>query len=968
MSRFKFPSSTNAQNNNTKEFQFSATKYKPSPTRELPSISYLRSKLIQYTFCQPNDFYDLPQTILIFTVSDDDDTYIIPGVIKSRGRIINYKKEYSNIPKNSIVYQASPKKLKSVLLTFLEQIIKPRFRDAFNRIESEFTNTIVINHQLDDAIQYNTNLSVSSAQQIKRYADYQMMRGEHKVAYSLYHQLLLHFPTEKTFLSLSETQGIIGSLFFFNSQSTSNKSHSIPTAFTSSVLSYIECIFSVTFCAACCDIIIGEVTSETVKLLQFLIDKSLNIQQRLFISLLIFWVLPRIGKPSPDILLEFLDYASITCETDAASQNQIQQLHSHNMAKSNSFTSIPILSSIHASFSLNNLASTIYRQISSDDLSSQLGENNKNSFKLTFPIIVEPFLHEQIIQFYSRRQLPFQYFLLARRFDMINQKENYVRCLWNSFITLMNSEGGPQYHNCEFCLAYLIEKIVNVLLREKNFLNQPKSDSNWFLADYIGYLMRFDNIQRLPVFASFFSMWDSHSKFYKTGFIRASVLSFSTMNPQFVPPRKFKGNWRTLSKKLYGFTNKSNSQFGFFFFDSNDEDSVCDTVSCGDEIRVRVSITNKAAHFSVGETWLKTRGDVETTKVSVGSKKKSEVVYLIKPIQKSGLIHIDGLNILWVNNVNLFTHFQRPLCFRCLSNAPSLKIEEVSYTSEVFAGEASMLRLVLHVGSVSLTSLALLIEAVNDETHLIDKRSSLSSFTILSPQTRSIGGQFFFGPIDSNKDVAVNIMITSTSVGFHSHWLFFSFTSEEGSSRYAYYNYKVSVIEPPESESYRVAMFPSFFNLYDEHQIEVSLKPVSDSKKFQLSLSNISKKDVNDICIEFLERKLKSEIIINHEYKSSLQNELMCSFASDFGSYFGSHENDKIYDSQTYEYSSSFEKFIVYGFTKKKFALIPARKSVAFSFGFESLDHETYPYLRISFCNKNYMSDMSVIMHHYDIV
>lgn len=860
---------------------------------------------------------------------------------------------------NNIVYQPSPKKLKSVLITFLDQIIKPRFRDAFSRVEAEFTRTVVIQHQLDDAIQHNTQLDFAAAQQVKRYADYQMMRGDHKVAYSLYHQLVLHFPPEKAF---ADSQGLIGSLFSFASQSSQSKA---PLAFQQGQApDRADCLASASLCAACCDIIIGEVTSETVKLLHFLRDNSVTIQQRLLVSLLIFWVLPRIGQPSPDVLLDFLDSA---CESEA----QAAQPPPRSMIKSSSFTTIPVLSSIRASFSLNNLAATIYRQISSDDLSSQVDDNS--AFKLTFPIIVEPFLHEQIIQFYSHRQLPFQYFLLARRFDMIGQKENYVRCLWNSFITLMGSEGGPQYHNCELCLAFLIERIVNVLLRQKNFADQPKSDARWFLADYIGYLMRFDNIERLPVFASYFSMWDSRGTFYKAGFIRASVKAFETRNPQHAAPRRFRGSWRTLAAKLFGV--RSASADAPFFFSPDIDDSVCDTVSPGDEIRVTVSITNKAAHFSVGDTWLRVRGGKsESQHVSVGSGRVCDASYAISVGDEGCIIHVEGVNAVWVNNVCLFTLFRRPLCFRCIAGDPSVVVEEVSCTHESFAGEATLLRLVLHVGRVPLSSLSLLIEP--DDAFVPDsscKRSlSPPSFIVLSPQSRCIGGQFFFGPAEAGDDVAVTVMHTSTSPGRHSHWLFFSFAAAGRPSRYACYNYRVDVIRPPEPVHCRASMFPCFFDLYDEQRIEASLRPVSESRTFQLTLTNAGKRDVCDVSVEFLERKEGVSGVDVDCTEHSVRHGLSCSFETDFFSYFGGDGNScpdtcTSLPGTTHDYSSSFDKFIVYGFTKKRFTTVGARKSVAFCFGFESLDHESYPYLRITVRDKSYISDMSAIMHFYDM-
>lgn len=301
---------------------------------------------------------------------------------------------------NNIIFQ-NQKRLKSDLQVFLDQIIKPRFRDAFQRIEDDFTKVIVINHQLDDAIQYGTTLSVTAAQYTKQYADYQMMRGEHKIAYSLYHQLLLHFPTEKQFLGHNESPGgIISTIFLFSASLTSSSSSnsvSTPSTYCSS-LNHIDCLLSATFCSVSCDIIIGEINDQTVKNLFFLKDNSPNIQYRLIVSLIIFWILLRVGKTSPGVLIEFLEYSKAIVEADQLAGvtppavSEALTTQSKTMINSNSqssLSSIPILSSIHQSFSLNNLANTIYRQLSSDD---SMRQSDKAATKLTFVVIVEPFL------------------------------------------------------------------------------------------------------------------------------------------------------------------------------------------------------------------------------------------------------------------------------------------------------------------------------------------------------------------------------------------------------------------------------------------------------------------------------------------------------------------------------------------------------------------------------------------------
>lgn len=1004
MTRYRFPTTSsetivnaNTQNNSisNKEFHFTLNNFKPSPTRELPSISYLRDKLIPYIYCLPNDFYDIPQTILIFTASPDDDTYKIPNIVKSRGRTINYGKEYKQIPMNNIIYQTQ-KQLKSDLQTFLDQIIKPRFRDAFERVEEEFTKIIVIQHQLDDAIQYGTTLTVAASQHIKRYADYQMMRGEHKMAYSLYHQLLLHFPTEKQFqVPTDPPSGLISSIFSFGSSMTSNSNDkkSAPSSYADT-LTHLDCLLSVTFCAVSCDIIIGEINDQTVKNLYFLRDNSPNIQYRLIVSLIIFWILPRIGKPSPEVLLEFLEYSRAIVESDSkgpgsqTTVSEVTNLQTKTMNNSNSLSSLSsfsIFTSVHQSFSLNNLASTIYRQLSSDDMSGALSPGDKTARKLTLIVIVEPYLQEQIIQFYSPRLIPFEYFLLAKRFEQIGQKENYVRCLWNSFILLMNTSEKTarlQYHNCEFCLSFLIEKIVNVLLREKNFLNQPKTDEEWFLSDYIGYLMRFDNIQRLPVFASLFSMWKSDGKFYKTGFIHASVVSFTTEHPMLTGPSGYKGNWRQIAMKLFGYSKSSSSQFNFFYFSNSDEGEKSSTkddttfdclISEDDEIMVKLSITNKVTDFQVGDTWLKINGHATSDHVKVGNGKKNEAIYRVRP-NKNGLIQIDGLNILWVNNVNLFAKFAAPINFKVVSKGPSIVIEALSQIEEVLAGDSSMLRLVLHIGQVPLSSLTLLIET-DDENFKTNRQNrhnkvNYSTFTILSPQSRNIGGQYFFGPVNSNEDVTVDILCTSTVVGQHSHWLFFSYTSDRSPdksenesdfvcNRYSSFNYKVNVYKKPDSNP---SMFPSF---YPDFFLDVSLKPVDDKRRFQLSLSNNMKCEVKNVFIDFLERK-------PFEYRIANENEKLSENAFDlnFGGYFSNIERGEINfsksEEESEEFHSTFEKFVIIGFTKKKFMTIGMRKSVAFSFEFESFDKETYPYLRIIVDGKKYISDMSSILRYYD--
>lgn len=857
---------------------------------------------------------------------------------------------------NIIVFPSTMKKLKSVLQTFLDQIIKPRFRDAYTRIEDEFKSTIVINHHLDDAIRLGTPLSTSAAQQIKRYADYQMMRGEHKVAYSLYHQLVSHFPPEKS-------QGVIGSLISLVSSSSSEDS---PSAFTDSKSQpdRQECLMSAVFGATCCDIIIGEISSETVRQLYFLRDNSTSIQHRLLHSLLAFWVLPRIGRPSPDVLVDFLDFAS-----GAAGEIESQEaaVQTRQMAKSSSFGATPILNSIHASFSLNNIARTIYRQLSSDDFSTQTGE--KVGVKLTFPMIVEPFLHEQIIQFYSMRQLPFQYFLLARRFDMIEQRENSVRCMWNSFITLMGSEGGPQYHNCELCLAFLIEKIVNVLLRQKNFTDQPNSSERWFLADYIGYLMRFDNIARLPVFASLFSMWNSRGVFYKAGFVRASVVSFEASNPSMQGPSGYRGSWRQLSTRMFGCGTRSDS---LSFFVEPESGDVCDTVADGDELRVRVIVTNKVEHFSVGEVWLRVRGGGESAVCEhkkVGSAHTSDVCLSVRPssfAQKSSVMQVEGINVVWVNNVGLYTLFRTPLSFRCVRGAPRVTAEVVCGLTESIVGECAMARVVLHVGPVPLKSLSLLVEGDNEVrcSTKPSRASNSTSFALLSPRCRSVGGQFFVGPVGANEDIEFDLACASTVCGLHTHWLFFPFRGEVGSSRYVSVRFDVNVRESP----CRTAMFPAFFGLLNEQGIELSLSRVRE-RSFTLTVTNTAKKPARCVCVEILEKRALFKSAVSSCVPCFVSDMVSGGFASNFGCYFDSEDEPAVMDESAppeADFTQSFERFIVSGFTKKIFESIGARKSASFSFGFESLDHETYPHLRVTVNGKSYLSDMSAILHYYD--
>lgn len=217
--------------------------------------------------------------------------------------------------------------------------------------------------------------------------------------------------------------------------------------------------------------------------------------------------------------------------------------------------------------------------------------------------------------------------------------------------------------------------------------------------------------------------------FYKTGFIQASVIYFSTNDPLLTGPKDYRGNWRQIAVKLV--VTSSSSQFNFFFF-SNDDSSVEEATPISDrisvnEIRVRVSITNKF-DFSVGDTWLRIKGNASSQRVKVGNSKRSEVLYIVKPNKVSenesdhnnGLIQIDGLNILWVNNVNLFTKFSTPIAFRYHERPPSVSIDELSSVHEMFAGDAALLRLVLHVGPVPLTSLMLLIDV--DDQHLSTNR------------------------------------------------------------------------------------------------------------------------------------------------------------------------------------------------------------------------------------------------------
>lgn len=969
-------------------FYFTNANYSSSATRELPFISFLRYKLFRRIYCRQNDFYDLPQTILIFTASPSDDSYSIPQYqccsIK-RSNSFNFDDsstyDYNKIPMNNIVY--NPKKLKSVLQTFLDHIIKPRFRDSYKRVENEFTQNVVMEHQLDDAIRSSTPLSISAAQSIKQYADYQMMNGEFKVAYSLYHSLIMHFPSEKDFSKYNyqknnKNSSFIGSLFSFGSSDILS---------TEEDLNYLDCLRSATFCAVSCDIIIGEINNDTMKCLYFLRDNSPTISYRLIISLIIFWILPRTSKESPDVLFEFIDYLlslnTLSANQSAVMTSKLTSTSTNSVNRSNSFPYFSTYPSV--------IQSAFYPFTSISSIQTFFCESPQpnSGLAITFYKMIEPIIKEQIIQFSSNKVLPFEYFLLAQKYKSIYGNENYVRCLWNSFITIKKNEKN----NCGFCLSYLLETIINVLLREKNFQNQPKQTENWFLSSDIGYLMRFKNLPRLPIFASFFALWDSASTFFETGFIKASVIRYSTKNPMSNGPRKYKGNWRQLAMRLFGCSKSSSTQFNTFYYSNSlssstnemDESILCDLISIEDEISVTVSIQNCCPDINVGDVWLRIEGNAETKKVEVMNNSKTQIVFKVKPKKTdeiTGIITIVGLNIFWVNNINLYTLFQKPLLFKYYEKAPIVQIEQLYAVKEIFAGDATLIKLVLHIGPIPLKTLSLLID-MDQEVQPISfnmnkqqpvRHSSnqtdtdnLSNFVLITPNAKYIGNQYYFGNVEPNQDIEVNILFTTTVSGVHSNWLFFSYNSdlhltENDSclSRYSSFHSLITVYNNIRLDR-NIAAFPSFFDLDKEEDLEISLKRIDEDHSYQITITNNSKKHTGHVTVEFFERQ-QSTLINNHCRFMPNNFDLL------FGTYLTDQQN-RIWDHSLIRndsFRSTYEHFIIFGFTKKCFESIPGRKSVAFFFKFQSLDSETYPYMQISINNKEYISDLSMILHSFE--
>jgi hypothetical protein len=62
------------------------------------------------------------------------------------------------------------------------------------------------------------------------------------------------------------------------------------------------------------------------------------------------------------------------------------------------------------------------------------------------------------------------------------------------------------------------------------------------------------------------------------------------------------------------------------------------------------------------------------------------------------------------------------------------------------------------------------------------------------------------------------------------------------------------------------------------------------------------------------------------------------------------------------------QRFVISGITRKLFDSISPRTAAAFCFRFMSLDRESYPMMKVTVGSAEHCSDLSVFLHHYDMV
>ena len=694
-------------------FYFSNSPFSVSVTRELPTISFLRNKLFPYDLLGVDYYWDVPQTILIFTLGGEDFQRVLP----QSHRPAWVGERMNAIPMNLVRYDKA--NLKGVLRSFLNGMITPRFRDALSACDRAFRERIVVKQVIDRVMQERGSFACDDCKMIKEYADYQMMAGNHRFAGSLYSTLMKHFWDR----------------------------------------SRVEDLNAVLMGAVACDIITGEITENTVEMIETAKKNSKSLEVSLLLTLIHFWILPRIGAPSPEPLVAFLNVSD----------------------------------------------------------------------KTPFHLLVEPFLKEQILQFWNVRCIPFNYLYLADLFDANGYPQHRIRCLWNCWQVIKDAP-------CSVAQSYLLETIISFLVRQKNFARQPQAGVPWMFADDLGFLMRHSHLPKLPVLASYLS-FSNPDKAYVCGFVTCSVISYSLENPIRSGPVDYHGDWFSISQKMCGAYVKDH----FFSRDS----LVTDEIGIGDVIQVVVRISNRCRDFPLTDCSIRTEGaKTICSRVNSDANETHECEFTLKAVE-GGTIRLTGLNFTLMSNVKLFSLFkQTGLALFCEKDAPIVHLEERIVVYEMFTGDACVVPLILHVGEKPLSSLSLIIDGDSDV------------ITLLSPRASDVGGQYFFGSIPANTDLVVSILLSAPHPGDFSTWLFFGYKSDDKLFRYQHFHSQLRVYEAPSL----LPMFPSFSNW--PMPVKISIRKL-EAHTYQFMVRNPQKRPIHNITVEFLTDGIGSSYLLS---------------------------------------------------------------------------------------------------------
>jgi hypothetical protein len=184
--------------------------------------------------------------------------------------------------------------------------------------------------------------------------------------------------------------------------------------------------------------------------------------------------------------------------------------------------------------------------------------------------------------------------------------------------------------------------------------------------------------------------------------------------------------------------------------------------------------------------------------------------------------------------------------------------------------------------------------------------------TLLSPPASNIGGQYFFGSLQAFSQTRISVLVSSPLPGKFTNWIFLGYNSSGQLRRYLHYKGQIRVYDGNTD----VPSFPSFSNW--PMAVGVSLKRLEESR-FQLAVINSSKKTVTDIQIEFVDPD------------GSLG-------------------------------------YLLSGITRKRISALRPMGALAFCFMFVSLDRTSYPVLKATVAGREYLSDLSVFLHHYDLL